>query len=94
VRNGYDTFDLFWCERDIEVRYQANWLNSDHCHIELRCAERLPVTETGYRSHFVPEGVFSGEDEIRTYVLTWLDEAARDPNWARYLEDSKQLKLF
>ena len=37
--DGYDSFDLVWCERTIVVRYQVNWLNSDHCHIELRCAE-------------------------------------------------------
>ncbi len=94
MNEAYDTFALVWCERDIEVSYQANWLNSDHCHIELRCAERLPVTETGYRSHFVIDDVVPDEDDVRTYVLAWLDDAARNPNWARYLEDSKQLNLF
>lgn len=94
VREGYNTFDLIWCERDIAVSYQANWLNSDHCHIELRCAERLPVTETGYRSHFVIDDAFTDEDDVRGYILAWLDEAARDRNWARHLEDSKQLNLF
>ena len=85
---------MLWCDRDIEVSYRANWLNSDHCHIELRCTERLPVTETGYRSHFVPEGTVSDREDVHAYVLTWLDEAARDPSWPRHLEDSKQLKLF
>ena len=28
MRDGYDTFALVWCERNIEVGYQANWLNS------------------------------------------------------------------
>ncbi|SLN12583.1 hypothetical protein ROG8370_00257 [Roseovarius gaetbuli] len=92
--DGYDSFDLVWCERDIEVRYQANWLNTDHCHIELHCAERLPVTETGYRSHFVPGDAVTDEDDVRRYILAWLDEVARDPSWARHLEDSKQLNLF
>lgn len=94
MREGYDTFSLTWCERDIEVSYQANWLSSGNWHIELRCSERLPVTETGYRSHFMPTDAFSNEDDLRTCVLAWLDTAAHDPNWQRYLEDSKQLKLF
>ena len=28
--------------------HEANWLNSDYDHIELRAVEKLPVTETGY----------------------------------------------
>ena len=54
----------------------------------------MPVTETGYRSHFVIDDAVSDRDEVRTYVLAWLDEAAHNPDWQRYLEDSKQLKLF
>ena len=94
MSDGYDSFDLIWCERTIAARYQVNWLRSDHCHIELRCAERLPVTETGYRSLFVIDGAISDRDSVRAYVLAWLDDAARDPNWQRYLQDSKQLRLF
>ena len=94
VKEGYETFTLVWCEREVEVSVQANWLNTGHWHIELRCVERLPVTETGYRSHFAPEGVPSAQDDVRMYVLEWLDTSAQDPSWQRYVEDSKQLKLF
>ena len=94
MREDYETFTLVWSEREIEVSVRADWLNTGHWHIELRCAERLPVTETGYRSHFVQDGAFSDHDDVRTYVLDWLETAARDPNWTRYVEDRKQLKLF
>jgi len=94
VPDGYEILQLVWCARNIEVSYQANWLNSEHCHIELRCPERLPVTETGYRSHFVPGDAVPDREVVRAYILAWLDEAARDPNWQRHLEDSRQLKLF
>ena len=90
----YERFTLAWEGREIEVGICANWLNSDSWHIELRCQERLPVTETGYRSQFVPSAAFEGQDDIRAFVLTWLDEAAQTPEWKRHLEDSRQLKLF
>ena len=94
MRDGYDTFDLVWCARNIEVRCQANWLNSSYWHIELRCEERLPVTETGYRSHFVIDDAISDQEDVHAYVLAWLDETAREPSWQRQIEDNKQLKLF
>ncbi|MFK7875910.1 MAG: hypothetical protein AB8B71_09040 [Paracoccaceae bacterium] len=34
----------------------------------------------------------SDADDIRIYVLAWLDEAVRDSNCARFLENSKQRK--
>jgi len=90
----YETFILVWCEREIEVRHQENWLNTCYWHVELRCSERLPVTETGYRSHFVPAAEFANESDVRTFVESWLDEAALSPAWQQYLADSRQLKLF
>lgn len=94
MAEGYETFVMVWAEREIEVSHQANWLNSDHWHIELRCAQRLRVTDTGYRSHFVPQGAFAGETEIATFITDWLDAAATDKGWQQYLADSRQLTLF
>ena len=65
MHDGYETFMLVWCARNIEVSYQANWLNSSYCHIELRCEERLPVTKTGYRSQFVPQGAVPVREVVR-----------------------------
>lgn len=91
---GYETFELIWQDRTVEVCYQANWLNSGHWHIELRCAERLPVTETGYRSNFVILDLCAGQADIAVLVTSWLDAVAAEPAWRKYLEDSRQLKLF
>jgi hypothetical protein len=88
------TFTLIWAERVVEVRCQPNWLNSDYGHIELRSTTRLPVTETGYRSHFVPGAAFSDEAYVRAYVERWLNEAAQTRAWQHYLKDSRQLTLF
>ena len=94
VKDGYKTFAILWCDRTIAVSHQANWFNTGHWHIELRCDERLPVTTTGYRSIFVSQARFADEVEIKAFVTGLLDEAAQSKDWLTYLQDSKQLKLF
>jgi hypothetical protein len=44
-------------------------------HIELRTADRaaLPVTETGYRSHFAPAGAVTEHGGAVAFVTAWLD---------------------
>jgi len=94
MRDGYETFTLVWSGCVVAVSYQANWLNSGQWHIELRCDERLPVTTTGYRSHFVSNDAFRDEGEIENFVQSWLDEAAHSNEWQAYLIDRRQLTLF
>ena len=93
-RDDYERFSLVWQDRTIEVSFQANWLNSGHWHIELRCAEPLPVTQTGYRSQFVVADAIDDADAIEEYILAWLDNAAEDPAWRKLVEDRRQLSLF
>ncbi|WP_298296686.1 hypothetical protein [uncultured Litoreibacter sp.] len=91
---GYTSFELIWEKRTVTVSYQANWLGMDCFHLELRCDDQLPVTETGYRSRFLPETHFVDDAEIAGFVSAWLDEAAKDKAWLQHLADSRQLKLF
>lgn len=91
---GYDTFTLDWHDRVVEVSFQANWLNTGYWHIELRCAEPLPVTTTGYRSYFVPTASLADQSEIKACVSACLNAAADTPAWRKHLEDTRQLKLF
>jgi hypothetical protein len=91
---GYQTFTLIWAERSIVVSHQVNWLRSGYWHIELRCADQLPVTATGYRSIFVPQADFADETAIKGFVIGLLDEAAASKEWQNYLQASRQLDLF
>jgi hypothetical protein len=92
--NGYQSFELAWQDLTIEVSFQANWFGLGHWHLQLKCCEPLPVTETGYRSHFVSDQEFNGEQEIRQYIVAWLEHEATNPAWIKHMEDSRQLKLF
>ena len=57
-----ETFRVEWSDISIEIRYEPNWLNLDigydtaHLAIVSIAPDRapLPITETGYRSHFTP----------------------------------------
>lgn len=68
-------------------------------HLEIRSIEPprapLPITETGYRSHFRPCGNVEGTGgDVVAQVRAWLDEEATKPDWRRYVEASRQGKLF
>lgn len=60
-------------------------------HIELRSEGRapLPVTETGYRSHFMSKGTVAEHGDAVAFVTAWLDHEAAHAAWG-----SAQLSLF
>lgn len=67
-------------------------------HIETRSEGKriLPITETGYRSHFMngAEALTAFNYDPVEFVLAWLDEAAEDPAWKRRAEAVRQRTLF
>lgn len=60
-------------------------------HIELHSESRaaLPVTETGYRSHFMGKGTVAQQGGAVAFALTWLDHEAARTGW-----NGAQLTLF
>ncbi len=54
----------------------------------------LPVTETGYRSHFIQVGLVEATGGPAAYVRRWLDEEARRPVWRRVEAAWRLLDLF
>lgn len=63
-------------------------------HIELRASERLPVTETGYKSHFfVAEENMTLQDTV-DLITDWLDTTAASIEWRDYVEASRQGDFF
>ena len=88
------THSIVWDGIDVSISHTPNWLNSEFHHIELRADEKLPVSETGYRSHFIHRDEFTHFGNVTTFVTQWLDEAAKSSGWIRYKEESRQLSLF
>lgn len=55
----------------------------------------LPITETGYLSHFHPCGSIEAKGgDVVAQIMAWLDEEAAKPAWRHYVEASRQGELF
>lgn len=62
-------------------------------HIEIKAANKrpLPVTETGYRSHFMEAGTVAEHGGALAFVIAWLDHEAERTGWR---DAPQQLSLF
>lgn len=100
-----ETVQIEWQGILIEVRYAPNWLGSsedgDPCsvaHLELESLrpERapLPVTGTGYRSHFTSRAEVEAYGGAASFVQQWLDLDAKSPAWKAQSVPSRQMSLF
>lgn len=90
------TSRVVWRSIMVEITYRTRRWKSDFDHIELRSEEGgiIPVTETGYRSHFLPAGIVQENGGPESYVLAWLDHEAENPDWKKREEASRQMSLF
>lgn len=88
------TFELCWQDIPITVSVDPDWLGGDMVHLELRASEPLPITTTGYRSHFMPRAVWEEIDDLTHHVLGWLDEKAQSKEWKAHWEERRQPSLF
>ena len=84
-----------WRGIELEITHTTEYF-SDTDHLAIRSAEsvRLPITETGYRSHFLKAKDMVPFEGPQGYVLAWLEEAALSDAWKRYEADRRQLSLF
>ena len=92
------TFHLQWQGIDIEITFTARrWGVIDHLEIRSVRPERapLPITGTGYRSHFMQPGTIDAHGgDVVAQVRAWLDEEAATPEWQKHVEASRQISLF
>jgi hypothetical protein len=64
------------------------------CHIDTMNRLTLPMTETGYRSHFCAPADINAEGGPAEFVLAWLECEAKSPAWLAAQEARRQLPLF
>jgi len=87
-------YEIEWDGIVVTITHIPNWLNTGHDHVELRAAEQLPVTETGYRSHYMQAAELALFKGVEGFVRQWLDGAAQSKEWQKHLVDRQQLSLF
>ena len=94
-----------WRGISILITYEPDWLNLGEdfakqttAHLEVRSISPnkavLPITETGYRSHFTSSNDIEEAGGPVAYVQRWLDDASRTREWRDYIDASRQLSLF
>lgn len=54
----------------------------------------LPITETGYKSHFCDRREIEAAGGPVAYALAWLDMAADSKTWREACAARRQLSLF
>jgi len=102
---NYETTRLEWHGIAIEVRYCQNWSNTFEpiyghalAHLEVISIEPrlapLPITKTGYRSHFAIADDIKAAGGPEAFVRAALDAAAQDADWIRQEADARQMVLF
>lgn len=92
------TYHFQWEGIEIEAIYSPiKWGVIAHLEIRSIRPERapLPITETGYKSHFHSCGtVEANGGDVVAQIIAWLDEEAAKPEWRAYAAKSRQGELF
>jgi hypothetical protein len=80
----------------------CSWLNltspghdTAHLEIESIAPERasLPITVTGYRSHFTSPEIVAAYGGPVAYVEAWLETESQAPNWRSSEQEKRQFTL-
>ncbi|HEV7234510.1 MAG TPA: hypothetical protein VGN36_09705 [Sphingorhabdus sp.] len=93
------TYRFHWQGIEIEATYAPLKWNSI-AHLEIRsiapAGAPLPITSTGYRSHFHQPGTVEAHGgDVVAQVTAWLDgEAKVNREWLAHVESNRQGSLF
>ena len=99
----YQTHQASWQGIPLSVSYCPDFcaafrevMGRPVAHLTITTGDRqpLPVTETGFLSHFTGPELVDAEGGPVAFMLAWLDHAATLPEWRDRQEQAKQLSLF
>jgi hypothetical protein len=105
-RRNITTSSITWQGITIEVSYEPSWLSTTgdddkawrSAHLQIRAISpdraKLPITETGYRSHFIDREEVEAAGGPGAYNNDWLNYAAQSESWKDQVAASRQLDLF
>ena len=102
MTRNIETSLLNWNGITLEIRYEPNWLNIettfDPAHLEVESIDppraALPITETGYLSHFTSRETVAAYGGAVAFVEAWLETESQAPDWRIVQQQQQQLSLF
>lgn len=95
-----ETYRMDWDGLAVSINWRPVWLGLSAgyaiAHLEIIADNRaaLPITETGYRSHFVQREEVEVLGGPVAYARAWLDHEAQSSAWKAHRAASRQLSLF
>ncbi len=82
--------NIIWRHVEIEISFEAEKYGViDHIELRTKNKEAIPVTDTGYRSHYVSVGTVEHYGGAVAFVTAWLDHEAESTGWS-----NDQLSFF
>ena len=82
----------------IRITHSRDYLSQNHDHIEVESVvpkkAPLPITETGYRSHFLSPLELINDGGPVTFVSAWLEREAKGKTWSKAAAAKAQGDLF
>lgn len=100
---GYSIFNADWQGISIQIRYCQHWPNGlihdsgfsiAHLEVETMHRDPLPITNTGYVSHFRHHSEIEALGGAVEYVFAWLEHMAQETTWVIQAEVARQYSLF
>ena len=92
------TYRFTWQGIEIEAVYiPLKWGVIAHLGIRSISPDRapLPITNTGYLSHFHQPGIVEAQGgDVVAQVTAWLDKESANPEWRAHVEASRHGELF
>ena len=88
---SYQKLSLTWRDIDFTLNFDPAYIGlNDVAHIEIRCSEPLPITETGYKSIFITSQDITDIRFAAALVMDSMEREAKKKKW----HVDKQLSLF
>ncbi|QCI63949.1 hypothetical protein [Phreatobacter stygius] len=96
-----ETYSASWEGITLTITWTPVWAvmnDGAYCvaDLEIKSENRaeLPITKTGYRSHFVQRDDVEKRGGPVAYAMAWLDHAAKSSEWKARQAKVRQLSLF
>ena len=99
TENPITTEILEWQGITLSVECERNYATmTGLTHLSIHVLEpskaELPITGTGYRSHFLSEAEVMEFGSPVGFVRAWLDAEAATPEWKAQQQAARQMTLF
>jgi hypothetical protein len=99
TENPITTEMLEWQGITLSVECERNYATmTGLTHLSIHVLEpstsKLPITETGYRSHFLSEAEVAELGGPLGFVRAWLDAEAATPDWQAQQQAARQMTMF